>query len=275
MRLSNREMMKNLALGICRIPLQRTQKGVRILLFHDINENQKIKFAQLIDFLKNNYNVISPEEYDNSLNKGETSFIISFDDGFLSQADIIREILDPLGIKALFFVCAQFVGMNANEAFCFVSHKLKSNDIRHITSSRLPVNWDDLNFLSGNGHVIGAHTISHVRLSSLFDDKELRREVIVSGEIFRSKLNRKVEWFAYPFGSLDSINSKALGIIKQGFKYCCSGLRGINSTSTNPLCITRQHIDLDMPLKEIKKICLGGLDFYYLLQRRKLRQMVY
>jgi peptidoglycan/xylan/chitin deacetylase (PgdA/CDA1 family) len=181
--------------------------------------------------------------------------------------------LDPLNIKALFFVCPGYVGLQGKEAAEFAIVNMKRVDVAHLTPDLYPVSWDDLLSLASTGHVIGAHGLSHRGLTETSNEDELEREILVSGEELGERLRRKISWFAYPYGSITSIDRRSLAIIGRGYRYCCSGMRGINTRKTHPLCLTRESIDLDRPIDQLKQIAVGGLDFLYYFKRRELSRM--
>ena len=137
-----------------------------------------------------------------------------------------------------------------------------------------PIDWKALKDLSKRGHVIGCHSMSHARLSTLTNDADFKREIVDAGKKISDRLECEVSWFAYPFGDIKSINRKAINIIGENYRYCCSGLRGINTQSTNSLCISRQSQQLNQPLNFSANVALGAFDFVYMFKYFKLNRMV-
>ena len=70
-------------------------------------------------------------------------------------------------------------------------------------------------WLVSEGHTIGAHTITHKDLSRIVDQETLNEEIVSCGDTLETKLGISVEWFAYPFGSVESVSSTAFKIIKK------------------------------------------------------------
>lgn len=249
--------------------------GVRFLLFHEIKDSQFGLFESLIRFIHEKYGFISPEYYDRSSQMKGIRYILSFDDGFASQLEATRAILDPLDIKALFFVCPGFIGLQGKDAEQFTIIQMRRSEVLRMTPELQPLSWDDLTALASIGHVIGSHGMNHVTLSELKGQGDLEKEIFGSGDVLAKRLGRAIEWISYPFGNIDSIDFTALSIIARRYKYCCSGLRGINIGDTNRLCLSRENIDLDTfwDIKQLKQIANGGLDFLYYSKRKKLNQM--
>ncbi|MFC1480610.1 polysaccharide deacetylase family protein [Candidatus Omnitrophota bacterium] len=226
-----------------------------------------------MQYLRSNFNIISPDELD-TYNCKEPAFIISFDDGFYSQFRMAVEVLNPMGIKALFFICPIFANSNGDEANRFILEKFKLTKMEDIYSKDcMPMTWTQVKSLQDAGHTIGAHTMNHVRLSLVNDTGCLEREIVESGDECERMLGRKVDWFACPFGDAASIDSRSLQIIGRRYKYCCSSVRGINSAGGPRFCILRQTMELDKNLKYLKMVAGGGLDLFYYFDRAKIRGM--
>jgi peptidoglycan/xylan/chitin deacetylase (PgdA/CDA1 family) len=135
------------------------------------------------------------------------------------------------------------------------------------------MSWDDCQLLVQSGHTIGAHSMSHRRLSSL-DEAGRLREIVTPGQILEKRLGVSVKWFAYPFGDIDSIDARSLQIIGSRYSYCCSGLRGINLPQVGPLTLLREQLSVNMPFEYQQLILGGGLDFYYLKRVKRLGRLV-
>lgn len=249
--------------------------GVRFLLFHEIKASQLETFESVIRFIEETYGFIVPDDYNRYSRMNGIRYIVSFDDGFASELKVTREILDPLGIKALFFICPHFIGLEGKEAADFIKGPMRRSDLLGMTPELQPLSWNDLNSLSTTGHVIGSHSMNHSRLSEQRTEGDLIDEIVSPADFLEKKLSRKIDWFAYPFGDITSIDPQSLQMIGRRYRYCCSGLRGINTGSTHRLCLTREEIDLDLSLDHLKQIITGGLDFYYFFKRRKLSQMTH
>lgn len=267
------QTLKKWLLRASSVAPERPRSGVRILLFHEIKDSQFGTFEALIRFIQERYGLISPDSYDRSTQTNGVRYIISFDDGFVSQLEATREVLDPSGIKALFFVCPSFVNLQGTEAFDFITGPMNRSDVLRMKPELRPLSWDDLNALSSRGHEIGSHSMNHLKLSEVRDEGNLVEEILSSGDELGKNLGRGIDWFAYPFGGIDSIHPRSLSMIGRRYRYCCSGLRGINTGTTHRLCLTRECIDLDHPIDHLKRIAAGGLDFFYYFKQRKLLKM--
>ena len=99
----------------------------------------------------------------------------------------------------------------------------------------------------------------------------LNQEIVESGDILEQKIGGKINWFAYPFGDIDSISAEALSIIFGRFKFCRSGIRGPNPKNSKGQF--SDQLGLDQPFAYQKLIVEGGLDFLYRSRRNKFRRL--
>jgi len=200
----------------------------------------------------------------------------TFDDGFYSSYEVICGLQDR---KAMFFICPGFINTASDSlaAETFVRNNLLRTDNFANTELReavRPATWDDLRHLIKLGHTIGSHTMNHTRLSKIISYKELEYEIIGSANMIEDALQIKVDSFAFPFGTIKSINERAYSIIKKRYTYCFTGVRGNNSNNTNSYIRWRDTIDLSWPSDYIEFVLKGGLDWRYWLKRRRASYMV-
>jgi peptidoglycan/xylan/chitin deacetylase (PgdA/CDA1 family) len=68
-------------------------------------------FAQQLKELAAKFHIATPQEVEACLLHGRDlprdSVLLTFDDGLVDHAQIAQEILDPMGVKAVFFVCSR------------------------------------------------------------------------------------------------------------------------------------------------------------------------
>ena len=79
---------------------------LRVLLYHDVPSNEEISFYNQLVWLKKNWNIVTPLEFEEMIT-GKipiigNNLLITFDDGLLSNRVVAEKILNPLGIKAIF-----------------------------------------------------------------------------------------------------------------------------------------------------------------------------
>lgn len=246
-------------------------EGFRILLFHDVPVGSREAFRRFAETIVAQQGVLTPAEAEawlagnapGGLN-GRMPCLFSFDDGFASNFEVARDILAPLGIKALFFVNPGLLDVAADEqpqrlADTVFDGRVTAED---ISADLRLMTWDQIAALHDMGHTIGAHGMSHRRLTLLAGDV-LEWEVLESGIRLEARLGVPCPWFAYAFGEIGSISRSALEVIAGRYRYCRSGVRGINLAGTAPFALRADMIDLEAPFSYQQLTSEGGLDLMY------------
>ncbi len=86
---------------------------------------------------------------------------------------------------------------------------------------------------------IGAHTCSHVLLSSM-QENEQRQEIEQSKAKIEQLTGKSLQAFAYPYGYKGSYNRKSVAIVQQaGFRHACSNFNGLVFNDTNKFTLPR------------------------------------
>jgi peptidoglycan/xylan/chitin deacetylase (PgdA/CDA1 family) len=256
--------------------------SLRVIAYHDIPHNQKESLIVQLNWIKTQWNILSPAQFESMILGDEPiigdNILITFDDGFMSNRIVADEILKPMGIKAIFFVVSDFVDIKSHKkARLFVANNIIPNsNIENIPKNLVNMQWKDLEFLIEQGHTIGSHTKKHVRLNSSISDSDLQEEIIMSAELISSRLGINIEHFAYTFGDIESFSPVALKIAKKRYQFVYSGIRGDNSKSLSQFAIRRdpaafqlQNNEYQIFNNKLLSSFLGGFaDFKYRNSRR-------
>jgi len=257
---------------------------LRVLIFHDIPPNQELAFKKQLQELQKKWNIISPEKFERMISGNEpiqdNNLLITFDDGLTSNRIVAEKILNPMGLKAIFFVVTDFVDIkNVDDSDQFIVDNICPN----LKKEEIPehwhnMQWEDLSALVEQGHTIGSHTKKHTQLSSCNNKDDLIEELVISANHIESKLGKKVEHFSFPFGDIESFNNAAMEVAKSQFRFIHSGIRGNNVNNTSPLAIRRDgaafHLlsnnEYRIDEKLLKTFLDGAADFRYSNARKKL-----
>ncbi len=121
---------------------------------------------------------------------GADEFAVTFDDGYLSVYEHAIPALEERNVNATIFVVAdQIDGINEWDR-CAGDTKepmMGADQIREVASM---------------GFEIGAHTLTHPRLTGL-DDERLVREIVDSKHRLEDLIGSQVSSFSYPYGDCD------------------------------------------------------------------------
>lgn len=254
------------------------QGKVITIILHDLSAHDIIRLKKVILFLSKHFRFISPAEFEKMHATGKIpkgiSFLVTFDDGFLSSKHAAEQVLDPLGIKAAFFCCGSFIGMHETEAKIFVADRIyqKSRQACEILPQEQPMSELDIQTLVSRGHTIGCHTDSHPILSSIKNRDELTDDFNLSKNKLKSIVGQDVTWFAYPFGRIDCVDEFSINIIKENYKYCFSGIGG-NTEPRGAYSLARICLTLQDPYFLQLALLLGAANPYYWKQRKALRSL--
>ena len=255
--------------------LMSPQKGFRILTFHDVFEDQLESFEKLVDYVMEHHGVLAPEDVEKIAvgsggvrNEGRVPCLLTFDDGYVSDAMAAKKVLNSRGIRAAFFVCPSLMDIPKERQNAVIFEQIYER--QPIPAHRTFMSWKDLESLVATGHTVGSHTLSHQRLSRISNDAR-KKEIIDSAEVLQNRLGTNIRWFAYPFGDIGSIDAESYKIIRTRYDFCCTGLRGLNTPPLSPLALLRDPVDPASPFDYQRLSLSGGLDFLY---SRSVKQLL-
>jgi peptidoglycan/xylan/chitin deacetylase (PgdA/CDA1 family) len=274
-------ILGHLLLNIAKSRNNNKRGALKILIYHDITWQDFDKFEMQIKYIARQYGFIKPDDLDKILTGkmkyAGTKVLLTFDDGFRSNILLEKKVLNPLGIKAIYFIPPGFINAkDRDERRSFIADSIHDTSFspEEITDDMAPMVWQDIKRLLSEGHTIGAHTVNHRRLTEIISEDELRYEIVESGNILQEKLGIDIDHFSFPFGNIESIDQRAMKIIKGRYKYCHSGIRGNNSIDTNPYIILRDPVSVNDPINYLKLIVEDGLGFMYKKRRLQMESVL-
>lgn len=211
-------------------------------------------FETQLDFLQNHFEIISPNQFFDLLNKKEKAngnkLLLTFDDGLKNNLHAL-EVLNRKNISALFFIVPEFINSNKPKEFYLKNIRPTINP--HIDTESedfTPLSWEDLKTISIN-HFIGSHSLSHTMLKSHHDSNFLDLEIEGSKKIIEEKLSITCESFCSINNSLSSLNSSSKALIKKHYTYHFTTIAGCNYLS-GPQFIKRINIESFWTIGAIK-----------------------
>tara|TARA_Y100001968_G_scaffold319180_1_gene350364 strand:+ start:417 stop:1304 length:888 start_codon:yes stop_codon:yes gene_type:complete len=169
--------------------------------------------------------------------------LLTLDDGFKDNYEFATQILNPLNIKAIFFIIPYYLENNYNSveflAALYPEHK--------PTPLGLDINLDKYHHLGLKevenlydfGHTIGIHGYNHESSTSI-STKHLSELTTRSINIIEKYLNN-IEHYCYPFGSYKDFSHTTNSLLKSKFRFVHTGIRGVNSTKEYNNGILKRH----------------------------------
>jgi peptidoglycan/xylan/chitin deacetylase (PgdA/CDA1 family) len=246
----------------------------RILNVHDILDNDFDKLEKILINLKKNWQFIDPSklnELEKNINKNY--LLLTFDDGYKSQKIFADKILDKHNIKAIFFVVTNFLNCtNKEEAKEFVLKNIDKNIEKNLNRYKEidNMNNEDLLKLKSNKHVIGSHTVNHKKLTEIKNLEELEFEICESKKRLENLLCCPIDYFAYTYGDIGSINKDVFTILKKNYKNIFSGIRGDNFLNKSFKILLRDELSPHYSTDLVNSFLNGYSDFYYYKNRKNL-----
>ncbi len=251
-------MLKN---KIIPIVLHRVVNSVCVD-FEDITVNTLKKI-----FSKNPNSYITIEDStDIFIDCNEFLYMVTFDDGYVSDYTIVFPILESLGIRATFFINTSNIG---KPGF---------------------LNWGMVIEMQKKGNVFGSHGHNHLKMTDI-SLQESKYEFIKSKELYELHTGVEIRLFSFPYGrynnSLLSLSSEC------GYTNCFISKHGVVSLigsviprnsingsmddldiskTLNPSAATISKWALEDGIKYIAKIVIG--DKYYKILRRKILDII-
>lgn len=130
--------------------------------------------------------------------------IINFDDGWLSQYDNAKPILDKYQFKGTFYIVCDYV------------------------EGKNKMTWEQIHALDNEGHEIGSHTMGHENLDSISADAKIH-EIVASKKCIEEE-GINVNSFSYPFNSGDD-NKETLDLVSKNYDFArtAGGHEGSNN----------------------------------------------
>ena len=129
--------------------------------------------------------------------KGRT-LVVTFDDGFRSVADRALPILERLGVPATVFAVSSFARRGDPLEWQGIDQWRGGPHDAELAS----LDWAGFRDLQAAGWEIGAHTVTHPRLTQIGPD-ELARELGDCREELTREMGRDCRAIAYPYGDVD------------------------------------------------------------------------
>ena len=239
---------------------------------HDIPRNDHHNLKEKLKFISKRWNFISPDDltdyFSGKIKLKGRNVLLTFDDGFHSNRVIADRILDPLGIKALFFVVGNFVQiLNDQNATEFIKNQLypkwRGHEYPENLAEMKNMNLEDLKHLDANGHSIGFHTENHKNLAKIELKSELKEEIIEGAIKLEQSLGISIDHFSFGFGNVEFFSKAALDLASSPFDFIYTGMRGNNAFDTSKIALRRDTISLEDSNIQIASFLEGSADSRY------------
>ncbi len=222
----------------------RSAKGLRILCYHNVHDNDSryttvstLNFKKQMDFLsRNEYQSVSLNDL--LARNGGTSakqIAITFDDGWRDNYVNAFPILKQYGFQATIFLVADRIG-----------------EPDYLTVEQIKE-------MHRYGIQFGSHTLSHPKLPSLTEEEKWS-EIFTSRKKIEDQFQFNIDFFCYPYGLYDS---KTVQMVeKAGYKGACSNRPGSNIKG-GAFLLKRTEVGAQDNLFDFEKKISGAYDLLH------------
>lgn len=163
---------------------------------------------------------------------GNPGYCLSFDDGFRNVFEHALPALQACGARAIQFIVAGLIGRSDEWDRAIGEPPQPLMDAAQIRE------W------LAAGHEIGAHTMTHPRLSQLPLDRA-RAEIVDSRRRLEDLFGRPVRHFCYPYGDFNPAVRDL--VAEAGYESACTIQPGINRAGAGAFGLSRA-LACDKPL---------------------------
>lgn len=244
-----RTAARNLALGARATVPRRATSGVRIVHYHWVFDDELANFARQIEWLRTRFEPVSLSDAVHRLRNSRTSgreLVVTFDDGFRTQAVNAAPLLAEAGIQACFFLITNLISAPPEEAARICRDRL------HLPQPVEPMTWADVEQLRDLGHEIGSHTRTHPNLAAL-DADALTDELVGSREELEQQLGLRARHVSAPYGDRARFTpAVAAAALEAGYASCATAQRGRNFDHEDVFALRRDHLVASWPLREVR-----------------------
>lgn len=240
---------------VAHVAPERSRPGVRVLLYHSIDDPQSSdslslrvpqrQFLEQMTLLKRESYVVVPLHAvsDSQHDDGRVRVAVTFDDGYKSlkwAADVLHEF----GFPATFFLVPRFLeGTYSPRAYW--------EEWEHL-------DWSEAAVLIQKGFEVGAHSMTHPDLKEC-PDSQLETEVSGAKASLGEHLDTEIASFSYPHGRHDK--RVRMSVAGAGYRLACTSRYGLNRDSQPLYRIRRTEIAGTDTLRDFQWKLAGKYDW--------------
>lgn len=243
-----------------RIQVAAMSPFARAINYHDIAESEAAAFESQLRYYAAHFDPVGYNDLSALLSGTwhgrRPGLILSFDDGLRSHAEIAAPLLERYGFPGWFFIPVGLLGGGR----------------RHEGTDHMTV--EALRLLASR-HVIGCHTISHVRLSKELSSDVLEREIVGGKHELETALGgAPVNVFCWVGGEEWSYSREAAQIVKHaGYRFSFMTNNAVIRPGDDPLQLQRTNIEASDPLWLVRFQLSGAMDLLYAVKRARVNRL--
>jgi peptidoglycan/xylan/chitin deacetylase (PgdA/CDA1 family) len=254
--------------------------SIRAVNYHDTPALFADNFERQLQFYQKNFRPVTREDLRGLLAghwpHRQPGLLISFDDGLRDNFAVAAPLLEKYGFRGWFFVPAGLVDAPPAQQQMFArEHCINCLERTNgPADDRLAMSWAELRELAVRGHIVGCHTMNHVRLSRDLPPAELHLEIQAAKLRMEAMLEREIDTFCWVGGEEWAYSREAAESIRAaGYRYSFMTNSQPIFPGTDPFQLQRTNIEAAWPLDVVQFQLAGFLDLIYTAKRRRVNQL--
>jgi peptidoglycan/xylan/chitin deacetylase (PgdA/CDA1 family) len=238
------------AAGLLATPPQE-KEWILFQFYHWVLDDERHAFARQLRSLRQHGDFIGLDDAVAALRSrhgiGGKYFCVTFDDGFRNCFTNAAPILTELKVPAAFFVPTQYIGLDLDRDWERIAPFYRRSWSRYGGVFEF-LSWAECRQMAAAGFVIGSHTHSHVRLTSL-SNMQAERELRLSKQMIEEQISQPCHHFCSPWGKrqrdFDPLVHPLMAR-KLGYSSFLTTDDGINRSGDSPFLIRRIGCDAEL-----------------------------
>jgi peptidoglycan/xylan/chitin deacetylase (PgdA/CDA1 family) len=175
-------------------------RRLTILYYHGISPEQRLSFARQMNTLRRNAGIL-PASYRGELPSGKKPVAITFDDAFMSVAEIAVPELAKHLFHSTIFVPVDWIGRTPG--WLMEESEFTPTTGGNPRLTEVVMSIEQLKSLSTSLVTLGSHSLTHPSMLDL-DTKSARSEIEGSRHRLAELTGREVLEFSFPYGAHDA-----------------------------------------------------------------------
>jgi peptidoglycan/xylan/chitin deacetylase (PgdA/CDA1 family) len=233
-------------------------RGMKLILFyHSVGRDAPHsvpvdRFEEQMKSLRERFEIVRLSDFVTAFtseSRDAAVACVTFDDGYLDNYQCALPVLDRSGIKATFFIATNFLG----KSFRTFAGELPMMTEAHVRE------------LAAWGHEVGAHTMSHSKLTKL-PINAAKAEIAGSKRFLEDLLGCGVVSFAYPKGDCNPTTKEL--VRESGFSFAVTVRPGIVHDPFDCLALPRVWINNTISAKGFHARLSPALERYQSIRER-------
>ena len=227
--------------------------GIHLLNSHLLSVDKDLDanfFDHQLKVLSKKSNIIPFEEAVDLIKRrkvmNHSLIAFSYDDGFVECYTHIAPVIEKYNGYACFFINPNFINGDKEYISNFLKKKV------HLPAYKKPMNWNQISDLHRRGHLIGAHTMDHVRVSEISDIKLMHYQIGECKKEIKSAINVDCDYFAFTYGHPErDFNLNSVLIAENYYDNIFSASNWRNYFSYDEKVLNRRHCEPYWPANHI------------------------